>query len=268
MTAQVAGSIAQPSADNQAILQNGYTTLKRCRHGLFVFNQNDSFIGRSLDLCGEWCEAEVAALCQVLAPGQVVVDVGANVGTHTIPLANKVTSTGMVLAFEPQRQVFNYLTANIAINNLLHVATFQTALGKHPSTAYLPLFNPLEVMNFGAVNAEGFEEGEPVEVVALDSFNLERCHLIKIDVEGMEAKVLEGAQATIKRSRPILFVETTTVNHREVISKIEDYNYTGWWHRSGPHSLDSAAAELRWILPFMVRLPKSVVRFQRRLQSA
>ena len=39
-------------------------------------------------------------------------------------------------------------------------------------------------------------------------------------------------------------------------------------HRSGPHSLDSAAAELRWILPFMVRLPKSVVRFQRRLQSA
>ena len=228
--AQVPGSETDAAPNSQAILRNGYTTLKQCRHGLFLFNQNDSFIGRSLDLYGEWCEAEVTALCQVLAPGQVVVDVGANVGTHTIPLANKVTSTGMVLAFEPQRQVFNYLTANIAINNLLHVATFQTALGNHPDTVHLPLFNPRDVTNFGAVNAEEFEEGEPVDMVELDSFNLERCHLIKIDVEGLEAKVLEGAQATIRRTRPILFVETTTVNHQEVISKLEDYKYTGWWH--------------------------------------
>ena len=228
--AQVPGSETRAGTSSQAILRNDYTTLKRCRHGLFLFNQNDTFIGRSLDLYGEWCETEVVALSKVLALGQVVVDVGANLGTHTVPLANKVTSTGLVLAFEPQRQVFNYLTANIAINNLLHVATFQLALGNHPNTVRLPLLNPRDVTNFGAVNAEGFEEGEPVDVVELDSFKLELCHLIKIDVEGLEARVLEGAQATIRRTRPILFVETTTENHRQVISKLEDFNYAGWWH--------------------------------------
>jgi hypothetical protein len=112
----------------EVLFRNEHTVLKQCRHGFFLFNSNDSFIGRSLDLYGEWCEAE--GLLPLLGPGQVVVDVGANIGTHTIPFANKVTKTGLVVAFEPQRQVFNYLVSNLTLKNLLHVATFQSALGE------------------------------------------------------------------------------------------------------------------------------------------
>ena len=69
------------------IFQNDYTVLKERMHGFFLFNQNDKFIGRSLDICGEWCKGEPATLFQVLEPGHRVNAVGANIGTHTIPLA-------------------------------------------------------------------------------------------------------------------------------------------------------------------------------------
>ena len=212
------------------IFSNDYTVLKECRHGFFLYNRNDTFIGRSLDIYGEWCEGELVALFQVVQPGHVVIDVGANIGTHTVPLAKKVTETGMTLAFEPQRQAFNYLTANLVVNNLLNVATFQNAVSDTAGVLHLPWRDPRLAFNFGGVKLEESSEGEPVDVLTLDHFGLERVNLIKVDVEGMERKVLEGAAATIKRARPVLFVETTTVNHREVIEILRDYRYDCWWH--------------------------------------
>ncbi len=213
-----------------SIFENDYTVLKECRHGFFLFNKNDNFIGRSLDIYGEWCEGELATLFQVLKPGHFVIDVGANIGTHTIPFARKVTETGLVLAFEPQRQVFNYLGANLQLNNLLHVVPFQKAAGNAAGQVHIPLRDPRIEFNFGGVDVESDQEGEPVDVIELDSLGLERCDMIKIDVEGMERKVIEGAQGTIRKTRPILFVETTTVNHREVIEILRDFRYENWWH--------------------------------------
>ena len=223
-------------AKSGVIFQNDYTVLKECRHGFFLFNKNDHFIGRSLNIYGEWCEGELVTLLQILVPGQVVVDVGANIGTHTIPFAERVTNTGLVLAFEPQRQVFCYLTANVQLNNLLNVVTFQNALSNSPGEVLIPLRDPRLKFNFGAVNAEESPEGEPVDVLELDNLNLERCNLIKIDVEGMERKVIEGAGKTIRRTRPVLFVETTTVNSREVIEILRDFRYKSWWHIAAYYS--------------------------------
>ncbi len=215
---------------NKAIFQNDYTVLKKCKHDFFLFNKNDNFIGRSLDVYGEWCEGELATMFQILEPGHLVIDVGANIGTHTIPLAKKVTEAGLVLAFEPQRQVFGYLAANVSLNNLLHVVTYQQALGSSPGQVRIPLRDPRLEFNFGGVNVEAAQDGESVDVLELDNLNIERCKLIKIDVEGMERKVIEGAQGTIRRSRPVLFVETTTVNHREVVEILRDFRYESWWH--------------------------------------
>ena len=221
------------------LFTNDYTVLKECRHGFFLYNRNDTFIGRSLDIYGEWCEGELVALFQIVQPGQVVIDVGANIGTHTVPLAKKVTQSGLVLAFEPQRQAFNYLTANLVVNNLLHVAAYQKAVGDTEGVLHVPLRDPNLAFNFGAVNLEEETDGEPVDVLTLDHFGLERVNLIKVDVEGMERKVLEGAAATIKRARPVLFVETTTVNHREVIEILRDYRYESWWHIATYYSGDN-----------------------------
>jgi len=76
---------------------------KRCRHGTFLFNRNDLMVGRALDLYGEWCESEIHVLTPLLETGSVVVDVGANIGTHSLPFARQavcrtVQSQRMTLA--------------------------------------------------------------------------------------------------------------------------------------------------------------------------
>jgi FkbM family methyltransferase len=215
-----------------AIFENDYTAMKSCKHGFFLFNKNDSFIGRSLNLYGEWCEEEIVLLSKVIRPGFLVIDVGANIGTHTVPLANMVTSSGLVLAFEPQSLPFRYMVSNVTINNLLHVVCFNKAVGDAAGSVKIPMADPTLEYNFGAIKATGHTEGIPTDVVTLDSFGLNKCNLIKIDVEGMEPQVLDGARTTIQRLRPTLFVETTMENSRGVIERLTRFRYESWWHIS------------------------------------
>ncbi len=221
------------------IFENNYTVLKRCKHGFFLFNKNDTFVGRSLNLYGEWCEDELVSLSKVVRPGFFAIDVGANIGTHTIPLANLVTHSGLVLAFEPQSLSFRYLVSNVTINNLLHVVCFNKAVGELTGSVKIPLVDPTIESNAGAMKASGQTEGIPTDVVTLDSFALNKCNLIKIDVEGMEPQVLDGARTTIRKLRPIIFVETTMENARDVIQRLADFRYESWWHISAYYNANN-----------------------------
>jgi hypothetical protein len=109
--------------------------LKESRHGRVMYSTNDIYIGWSMDLYGEWCEGEldvVQQVCdtahclsawfqyflgQVVQPGDVAVDIGAHIGTFTLGLAEFVGPTGRVLAFEPQRILYQILSANAAFNS-------------------------------------------------------------------------------------------------------------------------------------------------------
>lgn len=213
------------------LLENDWVAVKRCRHGLFAYNVNDSFIGRSLDLYGEWCEAELAVLGQILRPGDTALDVGANIGTHAVFFANAVGPKGAVHAIEPQRIAFQFLCANAALNGLLNLHCHQAAAGSGAGQATVPVLDPRVEQNFGALVIGGFEEGEPVAVITVDSLGLARCRLIKIDVEGAEAGVLAGARETIDRHRPALFVECNRPEGSPaLIEAIEGLGYTAWWH--------------------------------------
>jgi hypothetical protein len=94
----------------------------------------------------------------------------------------------------------------------------------------VPLYDLRLQFNAGGVSVEGSGEGQPVDVISLDSCGLERCNLTKIDVEGMEGKVLRGAESTIRKTRPPRFVETSRENQAEVIELAHDYGYQCWWH--------------------------------------
>ena len=88
-------------------------------------------------------------------------------------------------------------------------------------------------MNFAAVPLLGHAAGDPVEVVRLDDLSLGRCDLIKVDVEGMECDVLEGARETIARYRPVLFVENNTVERSPAtITFLDSLEYDAYWHIS------------------------------------
>src|SRR6266850_3946175 len=154
---------------SEDIFSNDYTVLKRCKHGYFLFNRNDQFVGRALDLYGEWCEEEITTLAQLVRPGDIVLDIGANIGTHTVALANMVTVGGVVIAIEAQRQIYHYLVANVAINNLLNVVCMNNAAGASAGSVLVPLLSPSVANNFGALNVAAQPSGERIQVITVDS---------------------------------------------------------------------------------------------------
>jgi FkbM family methyltransferase len=211
------------------LFENGYIALKEVKHGIFAFNRNDRFVGRSLELYGEWAESEIKLLSRFITTGATVVDVGANVGTHTVPFARMTGESGRVIAFEPQRGVFHLLCANVALNCLRNVECLHQAVGDTVGCVGVPVLSPDEQHNFAAVAmADG--TGERVDMTTIDALELESCDLIKADVEGMEPKVLRGARATIEAYRPILYVENNTVEGaRLTLSAVFALGYRPWW---------------------------------------
>jgi FkbM family methyltransferase len=214
------------------LLENGPLRLRRCRHGMMLYNVNDIYCGNMLDLYGEFSEGETDLFGQVLQPGMTVVEAGANMGAHTVAIAQAVGPAGRVLAFEPQRSMFQVLCANLALNRLEQVEPHWAAVGSAPGEILVPRLDTNAANNFGALSmAEGHAAGDKVRLVTLDSFDLPALHLLKIDVEGMEAEVLRGARASIARHGPVIYTENDRAERSaELIALLEEMDYRLYWH--------------------------------------
>jgi FkbM family methyltransferase len=197
-----------------------------------LYNQHDIYVGRSLDLYGEFSEAETHLFRQILHPGDFVVEVGANIGAHTVFLAQLVGPTGSVMAFEPQRIVFQTLCGNLALNSITNVAAYQQAVGSQLGQIVVPKIDYARQGNFGGLALGGHNQGEVVTVVTLDSLNVRPCRFLKIDVEGMEKTVLQGAVRTIAQDKPLIYVENDRREKSdELIGFIDSLGYKMYWHR-------------------------------------
>lgn len=141
-----------------------------------------------------------------------IIDIGANMGTHTVEFA-KLTN-GKVFSFEPQRIIFQQLNANVFVNRLFNVHTFNYALGSIEQDVSMKVNGQKEVdytkfQTFGCAEIdEHSKQSETVKVKILDSFAIENVCLIKIDVEGYELNVLKGSINTIiKNNYPVIIYE-------------------------------------------------------------
>jgi FkbM family methyltransferase len=213
------------------LLTSRFNRLKAGRHGYMLYNRNDVYIGRSLEAYGEFSEAEIMLLRHIVRAEDTVIEAGSNVGAHTLPLARQVGPNGRVYAFEPQRIVFQTLCANMALNGLANVDCRHAAVGREPGEIIVPVLDCHHAHNFGGMALGDHREGERVPVVTLDSLQLDRCRLIKIDVEGMEKAVLQGAEDTLTRCRPIVYAE----NDRDekspaLIDFLMKQGYRLYWH--------------------------------------
>lgn len=191
-----------------------------------MFNKNDWPIGFSLKTYGEFSWREVEVFRKLISGG-VVVDVGANIGTHTVEFARLA---GVVVAFEPQRIAFQTLCANLALNHITNVVTFQAAMGKENWRITCPTRDQNAKNNFGGVPLAGVTEGEAVELIKLDRLAFGRCDFLKIDVEGMEADVLRGGYETILTHRPIIYIEADGAQALESRQILFDWKYDCYWH--------------------------------------
>ena len=139
----------------QDLLNNGGPLrLKKCRRGLMLYSMNDTTIGRLFDTYGEFSESEVEMLGKLVSRGDTVIEVGANIGALTVPLAKFVGPQGNVVAFEPQRILFQNLCANIALNGLTNVRTANAAVGRENGSVTLPKIDYAEPGMFGAHTIE------------------------------------------------------------------------------------------------------------------
>ncbi len=208
-------------------LANGDTSVGKTVFGLMAYHEGDTVIGRSLKLYGEWAANEVYFLRRFIHAGDWVIDVGANIGTHTIPFSESVGPAGKVFAFEPQRIPYQLLCANAALNNRYNIHPQNIGLGREEARVNVPVVTS---GNIGKVGVNQWGQGESVNIVPLDAWGFPKVRLIKIDVEGMECDVLEGATDTMGRLKPLLFVENNTRQHSaKLIGMLFDLGYDCWW---------------------------------------
>lgn len=221
-------------------------------------NPNDQYIGRSLLTYGEWSYGEVGLLCGYLARDANVIEVGANIGAHTVPLARHVTA-GRVIAFEPQRICFQMLGANIINNDCINVATFNAAVGDVAGSTVMMDADPAMALNFGGigVNQDRIEAGGGMAlgktpVVRLDDIigpELKTA-LIKCDAEGMEVRVLDGARRLIERDKPVLYLEDDRpALSQSLYETVRGFGYDVWWHQVPLFRPDNLAGEAANIFP-------------------
>jgi FkbM family methyltransferase len=204
----------------------------RARHGVMAYNPNDRYIGRSIERYGEFGEQELNVLRGALPEGGIAFDVGANIGTHAVAFARHVGPSGSVFAFEPQRVIHGLLATNATLNGLGWIHPIHAVVGAEPGDVLLPDYVYTNDANYGAIGVQAADRGWPVRVVTLDDYCwLPRVDLLKIDVEGMEAQVLDGARAFLDRFRPAMFVENDrSSTSAGVLERLLAARYRAYWH--------------------------------------
>jgi FkbM family methyltransferase len=199
------------------------------QHGPMFVLSGDTVIGRSLRFYGEFSGDEISSITQLVDPGSLALDVGANIGVHTLALARAVGPTGHVLSLEPQRHCHQVLCANVVTNGLTNVDCMRAAAGRSSGVCNIPDMPPQTRMNFGATTiATDSATPQSVEVplVALDDLKLPSlpCSFVKVDAEGYEIEVLGGADRMIRTHWPTLYVEAhSRENLHDMIALVSQY---------------------------------------------
>jgi FkbM family methyltransferase len=144
-----------------------------------------------------------------LKQGDIVIDIGANVGVYSLLSSSLVGEKGQVIAFEPSKITFDALNENIHLNRCKNISSHQLALS---NTEGVIRFGAVEndAMNFIDINNSN-NIGEQVPMNTLDNFvqnhKIERIDFIKIDIEGAELLCFEGSKNTLTKMRPIILME-------------------------------------------------------------
>lgn len=169
----------------------------------FLLFENDSCVTDILKR-GERYESHIRDWCETyITKEDVVYDIGANLGAHTIPFAEYAKE---VHAFEPQRLVYYQLCGNVIQNKLDNVYCYQMACGAARGQVGIEEqdFHSTSRLNIGDTHT--LETGS-IPCVALDEMGLPPPRMMKIDIQGYEEQMLRGAQGILRDHRPQLFIE-------------------------------------------------------------
>lgn len=191
--------------------KNGFTITN---HGFGIFlDPKDQVISRYIAIKKEWEQNETNFLKTIIHEGMIVVDIGANIGYFSLLLSNLIGSTGKVFSFEPNPRSFNFLKKNTEQNKIKNIKIFQNAVGNKDRMTKLFLSK----INFGdnrisptlIEDTDAEREIIDVKMVTLDNIlQNETIDFLKVDSQGAEMKILEGAKKTLEKNKKIkMFLE-------------------------------------------------------------
>lgn len=183
--------------------------------------------------------------------GKNIIDVGANFGFHTLEFADLV-GNGKVYSFEPQKLVYYQLCGNVIVNGYGNVTAYNVAIGDEFSTLKMENLDYYsnDTINIGNAHLNRFTDlaYNDVDVKPLDSYNFENVAVLKIDVQGFEPNVLDGAIETIRKNKPIIFIEVELAqlqiygfSENDIFDRLDKLNYTYKKVQDAPHLVDYVA---------------------------
>ena len=201
----------------------------------FYYLPDDKYVGQRIAL-EKYEPYETELILRQTKAGNVAVDVGANIGYYTVLLADKVGVTGKVYAFEPDEINFEILKKNVEANKLENVVLVKAAVSDKKGVNYLYkskdnygdhklIKNPLVDKSTSSLK-KGGSLREKVKIVKLDDFVKEKVNLMKIDTQGWEPMVFEGARKIIERDKPIIFFEYSPVSYKQ--AKLDGTKMMSW----------------------------------------
>ncbi len=182
--------------------------------GSFFHVNTASYLEWSMFFYGSYEPFIEKIIKRLVRPGNVCIDVGANIGIHTLTMAKSTGANGHVIAFEPHPQVYKKLKDNIALNAYSWVHVEPCALSFEQGVVTLYGFNGKD-SNEGTSSLQAIHEDKQhmfeVTTTTLDDYvaskKLSSVDFIKIDVEGHEQEVIDGAHKSIERFRPSIIFE-------------------------------------------------------------
>lgn len=158
----------------------------------------------------DWFEDEIRFLRIALAPGDTTLDIGANYGTYTLSMAQRVGPTGKVFAYEPASTTAGFLREGIGANGFANVTLSQSALSSHSGSAELALHENSELNALSHASAAGVAH-ETVKLTTLDdearSHQWSKVDFVKLDAEGEEASIIQGGHEFFAKFSPLVQFE-------------------------------------------------------------
>jgi FkbM family methyltransferase len=177
-------------------------------------------------------------------PGDIVVDIGANLGRYTVIAAKKVRNEGSVISIEANPAIFDLLTKNIQLNELSNVIPLNYAVFSEKTKIKFFVNNDLRNNQYGTINSDidnfankGLEQHVYIDANTVDSIlsensiKIQEVKWIKIDVEGAEFDVIKGSKELISNAKDLRIIveihnlSNGTTYHKEIKDFLESFGY-------------------------------------------
>lgn len=217
-----------------------------------ILDPRNGFIDQEIYWKGVYEEEILDFYTKHIRSGDTFVDIGTNIGEHTLFNSRLVGEGGHIVSFEPIIRLFDQLTKSIRINDMQNVKAINAACGEHEQDMTIYLRDK----NIGGSSLVPFmeKEGEKevIHIITADSIlkDFKQIDFIKIDTEGYEYETLLGLEQTLKRCSPSLLIEYSPIfyihnatdkkhNGLKTVELLQKYHYTAYDLENGEKEIQN-----------------------------